>query len=81
MALVFKKVTEYDWEVTVQSPEKGKFKKETFTAKFKNEGRKAFADLIEAGDENFEALTDNHFIVKGIIEAFGESMRGASEKN
>ena len=107
MALVFKKVTEYDWEVTVQSPEKGKFKKETFTAKFKNEGRKAFADLIEAGDENFvrsvlvgwsgikdddgndiqfndenfEALTDNHFIVKGIIEAFGESMKGASEKN
>ena len=60
MALVFKKVTEYDWEVTVQSPEKGKFKKETFTAKFKNEGRKAFADLIDA---------------------FGESMRGASEKN
>ena len=53
MALVFKKVTEYDWEVTVQSPDKGKFKKETFTAKFKNEGRKAFADLIEAGDENF----------------------------
>ena len=53
MALVFKKVTEYDWEVTVQSPDKGKFKKETFTAKFKNVGRKAFADLIEAGDENF----------------------------
>ncbi len=97
MALVFKKVTEYDWEVTVQSPEKGKFKKETFTAKFKNEGRKAFADLIvlvgwsgikdddgndiQFNDENFEALTDNHFIVKGIIEAFGESMKGASEKN
>ena len=53
MALVFKKVTEYDWEVTVQSPDKGKFKKETFTAKFKNIGRKAFADLIESGDENF----------------------------
>jgi len=53
MALVFKKVTEYEWQVTVQSPEKGKFKKETFTAKFKNVGRKAFADLIEAGDENF----------------------------
>ena len=46
MALVFKKVTEYDWEVTVQSPEKGKFKKETFTAKFKNEGRKAFAKIL-----------------------------------
>ena len=30
MALVFKKVTEYDWEVTVQSPDKGKFKKETY---------------------------------------------------
>ena len=107
MGLVFKKVTEYEWDVTVQSPDKGKFKKETFTAKFKNVGRKAFADLIEAGDENFvrtvlvgwsgikdddgndvpyndenfEALTDNHFIVKGIIEAFGQSMRGASEKN
>jgi hypothetical protein len=107
MALVFKKVTEYDWEVTVQSPEKGKFKKETFTAKFKNIGRKAFAKLeeeddenfvksvlvgwsgikdddgndIQFNDENFEALTDNHFIVKGIIEAFGESMKGASEKN
>ena len=53
MALVFKKVTEYDWEVTVQSPEKGKFKKETFTAKFKNVGRKAFVDLIDAGDDNF----------------------------
>lgn len=53
MALVFKKVTEYDWEVTVQSPEKGKFKKETFTAKFKNVGRKAFAKLIESGDDNF----------------------------
>ena len=53
MALVFKKVTEYDWEVTVQSPEKGKFKKETFTAKFKNIGRKAFVDLIDAGDDNF----------------------------
>ena len=35
MALVFKKVTEYDWQVTVQSPEKSKFKKETFTAKLK----------------------------------------------
>ncbi len=108
MALVFKKVTEYDWEVTVQSPEKGKFKKETFTAKFKNIGRKAFAKLVEEeddenfvksvlvgwsgikdddgndiqfNDENFEALTDNHFIVKGIIKAFGESMKGASEKN
>jgi hypothetical protein len=53
MALVFKKVTEYDWEVTVQSPDKGKFKKETFTAKFKNVGRKVFAELIEAGDDNF----------------------------
>ena len=53
MALVFKKVTEYDWEVTVQSPEKSKFKKETFTAKFKNVGRKAFSELIESGDENF----------------------------
>ena len=53
MALVFKKVTEYDWEVTVQSPEKGKFKKETFTAKFQNVGRKVFAELIEAGDDNF----------------------------
>ena len=53
MGLVFKKVTEYEWDVTVQSPDKGKFKKETFTAKFKNIGRKAFADLIESGDENF----------------------------
>ena len=44
MALVFKKVTEYDWEVTVQSPDKGKFK---------NVGRKVFAELIEAGDDNF----------------------------
>ena len=42
MALVFKKVTEYDWEVTVETPHKGKFKKETFTAKFKNVGRKDF---------------------------------------
>ena len=108
MPLVFKKVTEYDWEVTVQSPEKGKFKKEIFTAKFKNIGRKAFAKLVEEeddenfvksvlvgwsgikddngneipfNDENFELITDNHFIVKGIIEAFGESMKGASEKN
>ena len=48
MALVFKKVTEYDWEVTVQSPEKSKFKKETFTAKFKNVGRKAFSELVDA---------------------------------
>ena len=53
MGLVFKKVTEYEWNVTVQSPDKGKFKKETFTATFKNVGRKAFADLIDAGDENF----------------------------
>jgi len=53
MGLVFKKVTEYEWDVTVQSPDKGKFKKETFTAKFKNVGRKAFADLIDSGDENF----------------------------
>ena len=53
MGLVFKKVTEYEWDVTVQSPDKSKFKKETFTAKFKNVGRKAFADLIDAGDENF----------------------------
>jgi len=36
---------------------------------------------VPFNDENFEALTDNHFIVKGIIEAFGQSMRGASEKN
>jgi len=107
MALVFKKVTEYDWEVTVQSPEKSKFKKETFTAKFKNVGRKAFADLIESGDENFvrsvlvgwsgikdeegneipfdednlEAIMENHYIVQAIIVAYGESMKGASEKN
>ena len=108
MALVFKKIAEYDWQVTVQTPDKGKFKQETFTAKFKNVGRKAFAELVEEendenfvksvlvgwsgikdddgndveyNDENFVALTDNHFIVKGIIEAFGESMRGASEKN
>jgi len=53
MPLVFKKVTEYDWEVTVQSPEKSKFKKETFTAKFKNVGRKAFSELVDAGDDNF----------------------------
>ena len=53
MGLVFKKVTENEWDVTVQSPDKGKFKKETFTAKFKYVGRKAFADLIDAGDENF----------------------------
>ena len=26
MPLVFKKVTEYDWDVTVQTPYKGKFK-------------------------------------------------------
>ena len=107
MALVFKKVTEYDWEVTVQSPDKGKFKKETFTAKFKNVGRKVFAELIEAGDDNFvgtvlvgwsgikdeegndvpfdednlEAVLENHYIVQAIIVAYGESMKGASEKN
>ena len=108
MALVFKKIAEYDWQVTVETPDKGKFKQETFTAKFKNIGRKSFSKLVEEqldddlvnrvlvgwsgikaddgnelpyNDENFEALTDNHFIVKGIIEAFGESMRGASEKN
>jgi hypothetical protein len=108
MALVFKKIAEYDWQVTVQTPDKGKFKQETFTAKFRNIGRKAFAKLVddendedfvktvlvgwsgikdddgndvEYNDDNFSALTDNHFIVKGIIEAFGESMRGASEKN
>ena len=108
MALVFKKIAEYEWQVTVETPDKGKFKQETFTAKFKNIGRKAFAKLVEEqddedfvksvlvgwsgvkddegndvpfNDENFEALTDNHFIVKGIIEAFGQSMRGASEKN
>ena len=107
MPLIFKKVTEYDWDVTVQTPYKGKFKKETFTAKFKNVSRKNFDEMIDGGDdnfvktvlvgwsgikdeegndvpfndENFEALTDNHFIVKGIIEAFGQSMRGASEKN
>ena len=94
MALVFKKIAEYDWQVTVETPDKGKFKQETFTAKFKNIGRKAFAKLVEEqddedfvksvlvgwsgikdddgndvpyNDENFEALTDNHFIVKGII--------------
>ena len=44
MGLVFKKVTEYEWDVTVQSPNK---------SKFKNVGRKAFGDLIDAGDENF----------------------------
>ena len=108
MALVFKKIAEYDWQVTVETPDKGKFKQETFTAKFKNIGRKAVAKLVEEqddedfvksvlvgwsgikdddgndvpfNDENFEALTDNHFIVKGIIESFGESMRLASEKN
>ena len=94
MALVFKKVTEYDWEVTVQSPEKGKFKKETFTAKFKNVGRKVFAELIEAGDDNFVRTVlvgwsgikdadgnDIEFIVLGIIKAYGESMQGAIEKN
>ena len=47
MALVFKKIAEYDWQVTVETPDKGKFKQETFTAKFKNIGRKAFAKLVE----------------------------------
>ena len=36
---------------------------------------------VPFNDDNFEALTDNHFIVKGIIEAYGQSMKGASEKN
>ena len=54
MALVFKKIAEYDWQVTVQTPDKGKFKQETFTARFKNVGRKAFAELVEEeNDENF----------------------------
>ena len=47
MPLVFKKVTEYDWDVTVQTPYKGKFKKETFTAKFKNVSRKDFDSMID----------------------------------
>ena len=53
MPLVFKKVTEYDWDVTVQTPYKGKFKKETFTAKFKNVSRKDFDKMINGGDDNF----------------------------
>ena len=51
MALVFKKIAEYDWQVTVETPDKGKFKQETFTAKFKNIGRKAFAKLVEEQDD------------------------------
>jgi hypothetical protein len=53
MPLIFKKVTEYDWDVTVQTPHKGKFKKETFTAKFKNVSRKDFDKMIDGGDDNF----------------------------
>ena len=107
MALVFKKVTEYDWDVTVQTPYKGKFKKETFTAKFKNVSRKDFDKMIDGGDDNFvrtvligwsgikdeegndvvfdednlESIMENHYIVQAIIVAYGESMKGASEKN
>ena len=108
MALVFKKIAEYDWQVTVETPDKGKFKQETFTAKFKNIGRKAFAKLVEEqddedfvksvlvgwsgikdeegndvpfDDDNLEAVMENHYIVQAIIVAYGESMKGASEKN
>ena len=108
MALVFKKIAEYDWQVTVETPDKGKFKQETFTAKFKNIGRKAFAKLVEEQDDedfvksvlvgwsgikdeegndvpfdedNLEAVMENHYIVQAIIVAYGESMKGASEKN
>ena len=108
MALVFKKIAEYDWQVTVETPDKGKFKQETFTAKFKNIGRKAFAKLVEEQDDedfvksvlvgwsgikdevgndvpfddnNLEAIMENHYIVQAIIVAYGESMKGASEKN
>lgn len=107
MALVFKKVTEYDWEVTIETPHKGKFKKETFTANFKNVSRKDFDQLVDSGDENFirsillgwsgikdedgnefeynednlKAILNNHFMVKGIIESYAASMKGASEKN
>mgnify|MGYP001195235295 FL=1 len=53
MALVFKKIAEYEWPVKVKIPNKGKYIESTFTATFKNVGRKSFNDLIEGGDDNF----------------------------
>ena len=53
MALVFKKIAEYEWQVKVKTPYKGKFKEESFTAKFKNVGRKNFNELIDGGDDHF----------------------------
>tara|TARA_R100000773_G_C4214700_1_gene113586 strand:- start:219 stop:542 length:324 start_codon:yes stop_codon:yes gene_type:complete len=107
MALVFKKVTEYKWDVTVNFPDNNTFRKETFTAVFKNISRKSFDKLIESGDENFiktilvnwhnlkdtegndivfnqenlEAVIDDTFIAPAIITAYGDSIKGASEKN
>tara|TARA_Y100000015_G_scaffold6402_1_gene5869 strand:- start:2927 stop:3250 length:324 start_codon:yes stop_codon:yes gene_type:complete len=53
MGFKYTKVTSYKWPVTVELPDNGQYKKETFTACFKKVGRKAFEDL---DDEATEAL-------------------------
>ena len=48
MGFKYTKVTSYKWPVTVELPDNGQYKKETFTAIFKRVGRKAFEDLDDA---------------------------------
>ena len=52
MAFVLKKTKTVKWPVTFQkAADGGKFKKQTFTAVFKEIVRKQFDDLIDKGDD------------------------------
>ena len=51
MAFVLKKTTTVKWPITFQkASDGGKFKKQTFTAIFKEIGRDRFNELVDKGD-------------------------------
>ena len=52
MGFKYTKVTSYKWPVTVELPDNGQYKKETFTAIFKKVGRASFEDLDDAATES-----------------------------
>jgi hypothetical protein len=52
MGFKYTKVTSYKWPVTVELPDNGQYKKETFTAIFKKVGRRSFEDLDDAATES-----------------------------
>ena len=51
MAFIVKKISSYTWPVTVETPDNGRFEKQTFDATFKRLGRADFTKLADKGDK------------------------------